>query len=369
MHNPSMTTHARLAATILLGLALSHPALAQKIDHVIIISVDGLRPDALDVEPGTLPALEALAAGSSTPNARTDLNYTITLPNHVSMITGRPVTGEHGHGWLANIDPPQGVTLHSKKGTYIPSAFDVAHDRDIRTALFASKTKFSLLDVSWNEENGAPDETGTDNGRDKIDLYTYTTDAAELATNTIDFLNEPGRSLTFLHYWHTDTTGHASGWELSKRSAYMRAVKSIDDSISQVLKAIQTNPALRGKTAIILTADHGGGEPLRGHFPAHEPVNYTVPFFVWLGDNSADLYKINPKSRTNPAQDRIPNAPAPDQPIRNGDAANLALHLLGLPPVPGSIINARQDLRIPGFDDEPAQRPAPEPAQPEQAGK
>ena len=42
---------------------------------------------------------------------------TVTLPNHVSMATSRPIAGPNGHGWTENIDPPaarHGGTLCTK---------------------------------------------------------------------------------------------------------------------------------------------------------------------------------------------------------------------------------------------------------------
>ena len=108
---------------------------------------------------------------------------------------------------------------------------------------------------------------------------------------------------------------------------------------------IANSSALSGKTAIILTADHGGTEDT--HARPTDPANYTVPFFVWGPgvDAAADLYALNAATRLDPGAGR-PDYDATVQPIRNGDGANLGLQLLGLGPVSGSSINVNQDLAV-----------------------
>jgi hypothetical protein len=107
---------------------------------------------------------------------------------------------------------------------------------------------------------------------------------------------------------------------------------------------VEASPALRGKTAIVVITDHGG--LWFDHNDTVLPPNYTIPLFVWGADvGRGDLYKINADSRTDPGEGR-PDYNATGQPIRNGDTGNLALSLLGLGPIPGSLINARQDLRV-----------------------
>jgi hypothetical protein len=76
-------------------------------------------------------------------------------------------------------------------------------------------------------------------------------------------------------------------------------------------------------------------------------VNFTIPFVVWSGVNQTpvDLYSINTTSRHCPAvNERFSANPLP--PIRNAEAGNTCLMLLGLPAIPGSTVNALQDLLI-----------------------
>ena len=113
----TVQTHkARKALLPLLFLAL--PATAQDFGkRVIIISVDGLRPDVIEAfDPSLLPAFSRLAnEGASTLNARSDPQFTITMPNHASMMTGRWVQGSASHGWAYNDDAGADRTIHENK--------------------------------------------------------------------------------------------------------------------------------------------------------------------------------------------------------------------------------------------------------------
>ncbi len=313
--------------------------------YVIHISVDGLRPDAITRQaPEARPGFTRLRLeGASTYNARTDVDVRKTLPNHSAQLTGRGVFGDDGHQWIVNVDPAPGATLHSNKGSYIASVFDVAHDAGLRTGAWVSKSKFSLFDVSYNEQNGAPDETGEDNGRDKIDQFVYNPDTALLTDAMLGDLRDQPYRYAFIHLRDPDASGHINGWSVRAGSRYLRAVRRVDAQIVKIIDFVESDARYAGRTAIIVTADHGGDG--RTHAP-EKVLNYTIPFFVWgPGVPATDLYSLNAGIRANPGTENI-GYDAVIQPIRNGEAANLALQLLGLDPVPGSFINRAAPLRL-----------------------
>jgi hypothetical protein len=326
-------------AVVLAGCGTSSAA-----RHVIHISVDGLRSDHLQelVDANQLPNFQRLVReGASTYNARTDYDYTVTLPNHTSMLTGRPVLQPSGqpdtvpHGYTRNSTPPAGVTLHTSNPSvpYIASVFDVAHDHGLSTALFASKNKFILYNQSYG---------------DKID-FTAIKEAARADDGTLVMhhafvaaMDSVQFDYVFLHYRDPDSAGHDFGWGSER---WNESVRRVDGYVGDLLALIQRNQELRDRTTIILSADHGGkGED---HDDAGERHIHTIPFIVW-GPRvaaGADLYALNPLTRADPDRSR-PDYNATPQPIRNGDGGNLALMLLGLGPIPGSTINARQDLLV-----------------------
>ena len=335
----------------------------QTIDHVLHISIDGLHAGQLsslmETEPESFSNFQRFVTeGATTFNARTDYFSTFTLPNHTSMLTGRPVLqpGDDPtlhHGYTNNFHPPTSVTLHQSNPDvdYIASTFDVAHDYGRSTALYATKSKFILYQQTYNatfDTPGGRDDVylaDGDQGRDKLDHYVYdgfnNSTPAIVETMRDDYANEPF-DYAFLHFFEPDLFGHSFGW---RSAEWNQAVASLDVQLGHVFEMIETSPDLRDRTAIVVTADHGGS--LFGHGDTTKPNVYTIPFFVWGPGVPAgrDLYEINLLTRRNPGTEQIEYS-ADDQPIRNGDSGNLALALLGIPAIDGSSINARQDLRV-----------------------
>jgi predicted AlkP superfamily pyrophosphatase or phosphodiesterase len=323
-------------------------------EYVIQVSVDGLHPGHLQriIDAGEAPTFKRLQTESAwTANARTDYTHTVTLPNHTCMITGRPTLQPDGmagtlfHGYTSNSTPRRGATLHNSRrgpGHYVASAFDVVHDAGRSTAMYASKDKFIIYDQSYDDTAGAEHARG----RDKIDVYHYSDDPAPAYCSSMNeqFLADMAAkrfAYAFVHYRDPDTVGHAQRWG---SGAYRQAIRTVDGYLAALLELVETDPALAGKTTIILSADHGGAD-----FDHQDPAlaeDYIIPFFVWgAGVTAGELYAMNKESRADPGADR-PDYNAQRQPIRNGDGGNLALSLLGLGPIPGSLINVKQDLRV-----------------------
>jgi hypothetical protein len=318
--------------------------LKSTVKHVVVLSVDGLAPRYLDqlVARGKAPTFAELQRKSAwTHNARTDKTHTITLPNHTSMVTGLPVSptqkyGPHyAHRWYSNGDPANGETLHQHRapaGSYTASMFDVAHDHGLRTAMFASKSKFAVYAQTYNDAGGQ-DTVGEDNGREKIDVVVIDGNVSHLVDNFVSHLQTNPPALSLVHLNQPDGTGHRIGWGTPE---YLGAVERMDAELGKIFAALQS-PPLAGTSALILTADHGG--VALHHADKTDSRNFQIPFYVFApGVVPGDAYRVF-EHRFAPGDDN-PAFEAELQPLRNGDAGNLAVFLLGLPPIPHSVIHS-----------------------------
>jgi hypothetical protein len=243
------------------------------------------------------------------------------------MVTGRRIDRRlGGHGVTWNDDRRRPTTVQQAAGHGVESLFSVVNASGGSSAVFASKTKFSLWKRSWP---------------DGIDRMVIKLDNTALVSAIDRDLLTTDREVRFLHLSLPDSVGHERGF---MSPAYLRAVRQVDTLVGSVLDTVDSDPELAAGTAVILTSDHGG----RGadHSDATKLDNYRVAFMV-RGPGvtpGTDLYELN-DDYADPLTRRTSYASA-RQPVRNGDLANLALDLLDLPAVPGSEHNADLDLDV-----------------------
>ena len=208
--------------------------------RVTIISIDGLRPDAL-FQAGA-PNIMALAGrGAYSWQAKTILPSS-TLPAHISMLTGY-TPDAHGVTW-DDYAPVRGQIL-------VQTIFAIARASGRRTAMVVGKEKFATF-----RDTGACD-TWVLAGRGDDDVVGQ---ASTLASARPDLL--------FVHLPDVDLTGHASQW---MSDAYLASVRRADEAVGRLVAS------LPGDMTIILTADHGGH--LSGHGSA-DPLDTTIPWVI-----------------------------------------------------------------------------------------
>jgi predicted AlkP superfamily pyrophosphatase or phosphodiesterase len=201
---------------------------------VLVISVDGLRPDlALRADMPTVRDL--LKHGAFTFWARTTA-VAITLPSHTSMLTG--VTPAR-HGIMWNEDLPLSTPFYPRH----PTLFEVAHKAGFTTAMAAGKSKFIALakpgTLDWTFVPGTAECMVTDQ---------------VVADHAVAMIHEHKPQVLFVHLPDVDTAGHRSGWGSNEQ---VKAIEGADAQIRRVLDALDQE-RLRDATLIIVTADHGG---------------------------------------------------------------------------------------------------------------
>lgn len=304
--------------------------LAPEDPQVLAISLDALNPNALRRlgRAGAPHLWRLFDEGTGTLNARTQVELTVTLPNHTSMVTGRRIAAaKGGHGVTWNDDRLTPPTVQKAAHHAVSSVFTRVSAEGASTALYAAKTKFHLWERSWPQDI------------DQVGIFEED-DAAVVAAARQDLVAHD-RAFTFVHLGNADKTGHATGW---MTPAYLKAVRGLDRQVGLFLADADTRPELDDLT-IILTADHGGVPGATSHSDTRRPANFTIPFVVWgQGIEHADLYTINP-DYLRPGRKVQPRLTG-KQPVRNGNVADLALDLLGFAPVPGSSFGRTRHLRV-----------------------
>lgn len=210
---------------------------APNIARVLIVSFDGLRPDAIQAaEMENLMAL--MENGAYTLSAQT-INPSLTLPAHSSMLVGT-CPAKHIVRWNEYV-PENGYAL----GTDI---FDLAQAAGLRTVFVAGKEKLRQV-----TEPSSTDFFGFVDSTDKIN------DTISLETMAIEEIRK-GFDLMFMHFPDGDLAGHENGWMSRQQLLAYR----LDDKSLGLFIDVMKSRNLYDDTLIIITADHGGHDTTHG---------------------------------------------------------------------------------------------------------
>ena len=221
--------------------------------HVLVVSVDGLRPDAIATY--RAPTLQRLMREGSYTLSATTIDPSKTLPSHTSMLTGQP---PERHGVLWN-----NVATADADSIDLPNIFSVARDHGYSTAAFFSKAKFQPLQrlgtLDYSQAPGGWFGRWS-SGRTMADVASY--------------LQGAGPNVLFVHLADVDAAGHRAGWMTPD---YGRAVLTADAAIDQLLGLAERRYGA-GKFSVIVTADHGGHGTDHG---SKDPLDVTIPWIAW----------------------------------------------------------------------------------------
>ncbi|MCI8387177.1 MAG: hypothetical protein HFE63_01770 [Clostridiales bacterium] len=218
---------------------------------VLLILVDGMRPDSFDKCGSELPA-EICKKSLCNMSAQTVMP-SVTLPCHMSLFHS---VDPSRHGILTN--------------TYVPQVRPINGMGEV----FNHAGKKSAMFYNWEQLRDLT-RPGMIAYSHMISQYVagYAESNKQLAESCADYITKNQPDFTFLYLGYTDEQGHKSGWMTPE---YLAAVKQSFECIDYVMKRLPED------YVTIITADHGGHD--RGH-GSDMPEDMTIPIII----NGADI--------------------------------------------------------------------------------
>lgn len=223
---------------------------------VMLILVDGMRPDSLEKSVTARSVLKEMAYTLE----GTTVYPSVTLPCHVSLVTSNEPSV---HGTATNVFVPWPET--------ITGLFEVLAENRKKTGFFYNWEELrdialpgSISHTAYYKPSDFPDGRTND---------LCASDAAE-------FWSEEKPDFMFLYLGNVDYVGHAFGW---MSDAYVEAVEQSWRIILRMTGMIGPGDTL------IVTADHGGHGNEHG---SRMPSDMVIPFAVrTIGNERCSIRK------------------------------------------------------------------------------
>ena len=215
-------------------------------NKVILISIDGMRPDGL-LSCGN-PYLDELIKNSSYTFDAQTVFPSITLPCHLSMFHSVP---PERHGTLSNnyVVPVRPVS----------GLFEVVRSGGKETAMYYGW--HPLRDIC---------RSGSLIAAEYINAYSFDHSDGVLTNRALDYIKIKKPDFVFLYMVETDEKGgHDNGW---MSESYLDYIKCAIDNVKKVIEEVGD------QYTVIVTADHGGHDRTHG---TDMPEDMTIPMFFY----------------------------------------------------------------------------------------
>lgn len=266
-------------ALVLAGRVMADEPQGRDIQHVVLVSVDGLSGSYLQDPRAELPVLRSLARDGAMAEGMLTTFPSVTWPSHVSLITG---TTPAQHGVVGNVAWDR---QRNRRVQYIGDP-ELTRDEAIRVPTLydaADQAGLSTASVIWPCSNGADSLRWMIPDSNQEALHArYTTPglAEELAEAGIDIsplgswgwdkarstdrdllytrvarhlLREHQVNLLLVHLITPDGVQHRYG---PNTPPAFEAVAESDQRIGEIWEVLQS-PPFAGRSALLVVSDHG----------------------------------------------------------------------------------------------------------------
>lgn len=262
-----------LVVSLASGCALVKKQPERERKRVVLISIDGLRPEFYLSQDFQAPTLKRMAAEGIASEGMLPVFPSLTYPNHVTMVTGvEPAR----HGVVANAQFNRetgevGEWYFESSHIKVPTVWDKAKAAGLSVALMQWPAALGAL-VDWQLPEVFSKSDGLQGSWELVKKHTrseflarletlYATegglaapknmaDVDELVTRaTVMVLRENSPQLTMVHLISLDEAQHRTGRSSNETKV---ALKNIDQLVSRIMAAANLN-----ETSVIVVGDHG----------------------------------------------------------------------------------------------------------------
>ena len=219
-------------------------------NKVILISIDGMRPDGLQ-QCGN-PYLEELKKTSSYTFTAQTVLPSITLPCHLSMFHSVPPTrhGTPNNSYVTPVRPVNGL-------------FEVLKAAGKNCTMYYGWEP--LRDIS---------RPGSLVSAEYVNAYAFDHTDGILTDRALDYISKGHPDFVFLYMVETDEKGgHDAGW---MSETYLDYISCAINNVKKVIEAVGD------EYHVIVTADHGGHDRCHG---TDMPEDTTIPM-IFHGNSS-----------------------------------------------------------------------------------